>query len=798
MQLRPSVRDRKSAFSGPARVGLLLLIVGGALASCTCAVADFDAGTVADASSDEDGGPATDASTTTDRAAADALAGIDRIEADGASDHAVGSDGAAGADSAAGTDSAASDAQGRSDACLPQSCIELARNCGFVDDGCGSSIFCGACAPPNLCGGSGTPNVCGQHVFAGDLAGRFQENELMRLTGVNQLAAYFADNHVTGMVANPTSLPACISLYATGEVALFDRCGIVIPLGSALFGGFYKIEATLVDSGQTNLQAYLTLIDRLWSAGANNGVSVGIDTTQSPNTYWYTHTRFIAPAIVDQAKIDFSRARQSRFVRRQQREVPIAIYVTPVGVYATVNGANFASLPTLYTGDYVFQVQPSYLVLGKWNSGGDQVLFKEIRIKALDDQVDSIDEANAHFLKTTVDSGAFAEMVAGQLGNNGGAGFQSALWAAFLYRAHDYYFRTNHVAEVRQLVDVYLSYLPAHVDAGVARYGVESTLAINHSFINGIQPDPYVALGVSSYLREDQRQALQREFAKVVDVSMAYIAADGSFPVATSYVGDTFAEEITWLISFYAGYYASFPGDTPRSAKILDYLAFLGFHHMSDGRSIRQVYGDSVTFTWLPDPYRDFVSRYVWDDGAIDNHDFHPSLNYAQGIVGSAAIARNILLKRNISVPTLSYNLERCFERNIRQNLDPATARLSHANPKSDGMVHEDWYEIGRDGSVTDFYGATEPSRVEDWGNTYVNYHILENYGDATLAEQLARTVYYKYHSGTGRLFCGHEDVGSGQRCSLGTQNFYNYMFGDALYALLFSLRSSFDPTLRP
>src|SRR5579871_3538889 len=44
--------------------------------------------------------------------------------------------------------------------CTHHSCADLGKNCGTVDDGCGSQISCGGCSAGLNCGGGG-PNVCG-------------------------------------------------------------------------------------------------------------------------------------------------------------------------------------------------------------------------------------------------------------------------------------------------------------------------------------------------------------------------------------------------------------------------------------------------------------------------------------------------------------------------------------------------------------------------------------------------------------------------------------------------------------
>jgi hypothetical protein len=46
-------------------------------------------------------------------------------------------------------------------ACIPQTCSQLGFNCGPAGDGCGNEIMCGNCAPPETCGGGGIGGVCG-------------------------------------------------------------------------------------------------------------------------------------------------------------------------------------------------------------------------------------------------------------------------------------------------------------------------------------------------------------------------------------------------------------------------------------------------------------------------------------------------------------------------------------------------------------------------------------------------------------------------------------------------------------
>jgi hypothetical protein len=45
--------------------------------------------------------------------------------------------------------------------CIPLTACPSPDNCGTIGDGCGGTINCGTCTAPQTCGGEGTPNVCG-------------------------------------------------------------------------------------------------------------------------------------------------------------------------------------------------------------------------------------------------------------------------------------------------------------------------------------------------------------------------------------------------------------------------------------------------------------------------------------------------------------------------------------------------------------------------------------------------------------------------------------------------------------
>lgn len=45
--------------------------------------------------------------------------------------------------------------------CVPTTCASEGKNCGYLSDGCGGTLVCGACGGPETCGGGGVANVCG-------------------------------------------------------------------------------------------------------------------------------------------------------------------------------------------------------------------------------------------------------------------------------------------------------------------------------------------------------------------------------------------------------------------------------------------------------------------------------------------------------------------------------------------------------------------------------------------------------------------------------------------------------------
>jgi hypothetical protein len=57
---------------------------------------------------------------------------------------------------------------GDSTPCVPKTCTDLSATCGQQGDGCGNVIQCGTCTLPQTCGGGGTFNACGAAVQAAD------------------------------------------------------------------------------------------------------------------------------------------------------------------------------------------------------------------------------------------------------------------------------------------------------------------------------------------------------------------------------------------------------------------------------------------------------------------------------------------------------------------------------------------------------------------------------------------------------------------------------------------------------
>lgn len=748
---------------------------------------------------------------------------------------------------------------------------------------------------------------------------RFQEQVVFTFDSACKAWGYFTTDIRTQ--TQGCAFPSTIQ-FSNSSLTLTDKGGVLIenPLRTEpLSSTFYKIQVTLVDANQQSLTAFLTAIDNRWSATTTtNGISIGIDTANSRSTYWNDHTQFKTSGQVSSSQYSFSRKAQSKFQKRTTGNILLEYYVTPNGIYAVVNGSNYASLPNLYTGSYLYaNTNPSnYIVLNKINTGGDSVTFKDLKIIRLDNAVSSVDDVNAYFLKRTVTSPYMSTLES-----------SNPLWAAFVYRGYDYYYGTNNQVKVQQLYDSYITKLKNNVALNLPRYGSEETIQINHGFINNLQADPIVTYGLYGYLRSDQRESARVEYAKVADKIMEYTRPYDSnykfkFPYGVHYLSDTFGDESSWILSFLSGYYSSFSADKPRADKVLEYIRFFGFLNLSDGKSIRDVYGYQ-TFTYMPATFQDFVGQYIWPTGEVDNHGFHPSINYATGLIHANSIARNLLAKKGITLPELARNLTTAYTKNFSGLLDSRTLRsrsilpnynrfdniifenygdlnankssivvntsnrihmylnsvfinktmsqirlfatkdsgvtwteitpavsdcssacerewtwtptttgqytlianviytdgtacsgnpyvsypyagftycgdadhmavtvgsssVSRTNPTPVNL--EDLYYYNADGSISGFAGYEMPSLLEDWGNSIPYYSVAEDYGDYALATTIAKSSYFLFYSGGGMLFCDHG-------CTMDPARL---MFEDALYTMLTSPRTLFDPLAGP
>jgi hypothetical protein len=47
--------------------------------------------------------------------------------------------------------------------CVPTTCAAANANCGPLSDGCGTTLDCGTCTPPDTCGGGNVPHRCGNN-----------------------------------------------------------------------------------------------------------------------------------------------------------------------------------------------------------------------------------------------------------------------------------------------------------------------------------------------------------------------------------------------------------------------------------------------------------------------------------------------------------------------------------------------------------------------------------------------------------------------------------------------------------
>lgn len=346
-----------------------------------------------------------------------------------------------------------------------------------------------------------------------------------------------------------------------------------------------------------------------------------------------------------------------------------------------------------------------------------------------------------------------------------------------------------------------------------AGYG-ERAINVNHSFINQLSGTTLQLLGAQDYMDPALSEEFRKVLAPVIDASTAHIfpkSADGSYnpeyfmfeQTGDWYQGDTAMEEYSWLINLYAGYYGLYYYDndpvTQRASKILEWLVFLDHHGYSEKRqSLADAFGKSFTWKFLPPPALTFTTQTVWPDGKIDNHDFHQSVNY--GIPSSSDYSR-IILQRigGHKLPSVRTNQKKMLENSFKAGMDVNTLRrragtvqrlrdpedtIARSTYTKD-VVSMEGASSPRAGLVAAYFAAGTPSLLEDWGNSYIYYHIplvLEDYAFAT---QMARNVYYSHYNATGRFFCNHAGIAPSASTCLSNDPLSNFYDG-ALFALLF------------
>jgi hypothetical protein len=638
---------------------------------------------------------------------------------------------------------------------------------------------------------------------------KFKEDVVFDLKSPSQIYGYFQNDHRQSTASQ--ILPSGLRLE-NGVATLTSKGGIIInnPLKDE---SFYRVEVELEDANQQNLTSFITMLDELWSVGDPikiGGVSVGIDAAKmfgdSKVVYWYNHSQLKLRGEISDAQYNYSLKAENKFVVRKQGTTKITIYVTPNGTYPVVNGTNFASFPRNYRGSYIYRPNPDkkfkYIVLNKMDTGGESVTFKNLKITKLDSDINTVEDVSAFFFKKNVEKYINSPIPSFALTECDGPSTvntsDQALRIALNIRMYDYYFNQDHRKLVQDYYDIFLKGMENYYCVCMPKlYGKGTTHWANHDIVNRTQHYPVYTFGLSGYLREDQLLRARKSFAKIVDVSMNYIdtykRADpiGEFPWSgDQYNGDTYAEEISWLISLYSGYYSLYPNDGLRSEYILYYLKFFGVHHLSDGKTAREIYGDNY-FTdatgkkILPDRFLDFRTKYIWDNYLIDNHYFHPSIQYSFGIIGGAVMPVNMLAKRGVDASYLKRNVDQAYQANIIGYLDPSNFNSKKVQERNGTTTEEDVYDYSQEGFINLFTGHSVPSGLEDWAITYTSYSVPEYYGDYNLSNIFAKNVYYSFYNVSGKLF-------SDGISTFGAERSANFAGGDAAYASMNSLRSSF------
>lgn len=635
---------------------------------------------------------------------------------------------------------------------------------------------------------------------------------------------------------------------------VFDtaKSGVIFKIPEeARSSGFYKIEATIEEPDYLNtFHAYLGAYDDLLTNNPNaNGMISGLkDDATNYTLYFETSDRTKAKAAKESSLTDAQKAHNDRFTRwvpvsldtnwqktdspaRLKRKIKFEIYVTPLGMYTVMDGYNMSTIPGDYIGGPLqLNTNPRYIYIGKFSLAESakldnseipvrqQAKFSDIKVTTLDTTVNTVQDVNMYFIHKFVKEGAVEKFRALQTVSDKSykLNFMQAMWVADTLRMYDYYYGTDHKADVISFTEYALrdpdfgfqkyiaDKLPEYSKATATwqqslngyyrceavvdpikkdvcnKNRVKATVDVNHDVINTLNIALYQLAIVDSYIPSSLRTEYMNTFAPLVDESLNYMKGDGTFPPSGDWhIGDTFMEEFAWLQSFYTAYvglYYNLDTSPTRIPRLLDYITFIDSHTHGKSKSLRETLPE-YTFSYLSDDYLDYKIRTIHDDGKIDNHNFSPSINY--GTPGSRVFSWNFLKSMGIAIPIAQNNTKQVFETTTKQNLDlltlkhkPTTItktvvdpRDSRSNPILFPTDHyatipaQDAKNIGQAWKAYinyDFYARLTPSLLEDWGNSFTGYHTPEAMGDYEYANQHAKSVYFLHNPSTGRFFCSH------------------------------------------
>ncbi len=216
---------------------------------------------------------------------------------------------------------------------------------------------------------------------------------------------------------------------------------------------------------------------------------------------------------------------------------------------------------------------------------------------------------------------------------------------------------------------------------------------------------------------------------------------------------------------------------------------------------------DFSKFKYLTNDYFDFKYQSVEPSssdpsgttGILDQHSFHPNLNYGIDACGIVYNIRSLFLKNRINCPALTYHptVDKVFQESVIKQLDfsnlmrnTQAAIWNGQNYSYDFKNEYKFYSINNDNKyIEQFTGRTNPSRLEDWGTTFEAYYIFDSVNKYELTNKLAQSTFFL------RYPIGEIVVGNNTRditfATSPTQSFAN---GNALYYLIHSPRSAFNP----